>query len=57
MLAPEDRVVQREVAVLWDAINSENVELLSDIEGFRDEFLRYHGFGVPGVDYGKDVET
>lgn len=49
--------VQREVAVLWDAINSENVELLSDIEGFRDEFLRYHGFGVPGVDYGKDVET
>ena len=48
--------VQCEVAELWEKINSENVERLSDIQGFRDEFLRHHGFGMPGVDYTRDVQ-
>ena len=36
-------------------VNTENVEKLSDIEGFREEFLRPHGFGMPGVDYSQDI--
>jgi enoyl-[acyl-carrier protein] reductase/trans-2-enoyl-CoA reductase (NAD+) len=47
--------VQREVAQLWEMVTTENVSRLSDIDGFREEFLRHHGFGMPGVDYGKDI--
>jgi enoyl-[acyl-carrier protein] reductase/trans-2-enoyl-CoA reductase (NAD+) len=49
--------VQEEVARLWEQVNTENLDHLSDIAGFREEYLRYHGFGVPGVDYQADVET
>ena len=48
--------VQAEVAQLWLKVNDENVDQLADIEGFREEFLRHHGFGIPGVDYSEDVE-
>ena len=47
--------VQQEVLELWETVNSQNVENLSDIEGFREEFLRHHGFGMKGVDYEGDV--
>jgi enoyl-[acyl-carrier protein] reductase/trans-2-enoyl-CoA reductase (NAD+) len=47
--------VQKEVARLWEMVTTENVSRLSDIDGFREEFLRHHGFGMPGVDYGKDI--
>ena len=49
--------VQREVSRLWGQISTENVGELSDIAGFREEYLRYHGFGVPGIDYTADVPT
>ena len=48
--------VQEEVARLWETVTTENVSMLSDIDGFREEFLRHHGFGMPGVDYGKDIQ-
>jgi enoyl-[acyl-carrier protein] reductase/trans-2-enoyl-CoA reductase (NAD+) len=48
--------VQEEVARLWEIVTTENVSMLSDIDGFREEFLRHHGFGMPGVDYGKDIQ-
>jgi enoyl-[acyl-carrier protein] reductase/trans-2-enoyl-CoA reductase (NAD+) len=48
--------VQEEVRKRWRRVTSENVERLSDIAGFRDEYLRYHGFGVAGIDYTADVE-
>ena len=47
--------VQEQVAWLWEMVTTENVSMLSDIDGFREEFLRHHGFGMPGVDYGKDI--
>ena len=49
--------VQEEVRKRWRQVTSENVERLSDIAGFRDEYLRYHGFGVSGIDYAADVEA
>jgi enoyl-[acyl-carrier protein] reductase/trans-2-enoyl-CoA reductase (NAD+) len=49
--------VQEEVRKGWQQVTSENVERLSDIAGFRDEYLRYHGFGVSGIDYTADVEA
>jgi len=47
--------VQGEVAALWNEIDQENIEELTDIRGLREEFLRHHGFGMPGVDYSQDV--
>ncbi|MEK0447396.1 MAG: hypothetical protein RLZZ399_2717, partial [Verrucomicrobiota bacterium] len=29
---------------------------VSDIRGYREEFLRLFGFGLPGVDYEGDVD-
>ncbi len=47
--------VQKEVTRLWRQVTTENIERLSDIAGFREEYLRYHGFGVEGIDYGAEV--
>ncbi len=48
--------VQQEVAKLWDKVNSDNLTDISDIEGYREDFLKLFGFGVAGVDYDADVE-
>lgn len=48
--------VQKEVAGLWGEVTTDNIRDLADMDGLRDEFLRHHGFGMPGVDYTQDVE-
>ena len=48
--------VQIEVMNLWDMINGQNLEELSDIQGFRESYLRIHGFGIPGINYDADVD-
>jgi enoyl-[acyl-carrier protein] reductase/trans-2-enoyl-CoA reductase (NAD+) len=48
--------VQEEVSRLMAQVNSQNIESLSDIAGFREEFLRHHGFGRPDVDYTAQVQ-
>jgi enoyl-[acyl-carrier protein] reductase/trans-2-enoyl-CoA reductase (NAD+) len=47
--------VQAEVSQLWQRVNTENIAQLGDLEGFREEFLRHHGFGIPGIDYSRDA--
>ncbi len=41
--------VQSAVAEVWDKITSENLEELTDYEGFKEEFLQIHGFNIPGI--------
>jgi enoyl-[acyl-carrier protein] reductase/trans-2-enoyl-CoA reductase (NAD+) len=48
--------VQAEVARRWREVTSDNVRELADLEGYRHDFLLLFGFGVPGVDYGADVD-
>jgi len=48
--------VQAEVASLWDRVESENLESLSDIESYRAEFLGLFGFGFAGIDYAAEVD-
>jgi enoyl-[acyl-carrier protein] reductase/trans-2-enoyl-CoA reductase (NAD+) len=48
--------VQQKVAELWEQVTTENLSQLADIDGLRQEFLRHHGFGMPGVEYSRDVE-
>ncbi|MEM7217999.1 MAG: enoyl-ACP reductase FabV [Pseudomonadota bacterium] len=47
--------IQGEVKALWPQVTTENVLDLSDLEGFRLDFLRIFGFGIAGVDYDADV--
>ena len=47
--------VQNAVRELWPAVTTENVLELSDLEGFRADFLRIFGFGFDGVDYDADI--
>lgn len=48
--------VQAEVAALWEKVSTENLADLSDIAGYRSEFLRLFGFGLEGIDYEADVD-
>jgi enoyl-[acyl-carrier protein] reductase/trans-2-enoyl-CoA reductase (NAD+) len=48
--------VQAEVAALWEKVTTENLPALSDIAGYRAEFLRLFGFGLDGVDYEAEVD-
>jgi enoyl-[acyl-carrier protein] reductase/trans-2-enoyl-CoA reductase (NAD+) len=47
--------IQKRVAEIWPQATTENLEALTDIAGYRAEFLKLFGFGLPGVDY--EAET
>lgn len=47
--------VQQEVLAIWNKINGENLEELTDIQEFWDEFYQIFGFRETGVDYDADV--
>ena len=48
--------VQAEVAALWPQVTTASLPSLSDIAGYRTEFLRLFGFGIPGIDYDAEAE-
>jgi enoyl-[acyl-carrier protein] reductase/trans-2-enoyl-CoA reductase (NAD+) len=48
--------IQTEVSGRWETVTEETLEELADLEGFREDFLRIHGFAVPGVDYKAEVD-
>ena len=48
--------VQAKVKELWETVTTENVDRLTDLKGYKEEFLRLFGFGIAGVDYGADVD-
>ena len=47
--------VQAEVAALWSNADSENIVAISDLAGYRADFLNLFGFDVAGVDYQADA--
>ncbi len=47
--------VQDKVTALWEQINNDNINDLSDFAGYKHEFLKLFGFEVDGVDYDADV--
>jgi enoyl-[acyl-carrier protein] reductase/trans-2-enoyl-CoA reductase (NAD+) len=48
--------VQAKVAAIWPQVTTENLPQLTDIAGYRAEFLKLFGFGLPGINYDADVE-
>lgn len=47
--------IQAQVKEIWPQVTTENLEVLTDIAGYRAEFLKMFGFGLAGVDY--EAET
>lgn len=47
--------VQEGIKPAWEKITTENVNSLSDLEGYRSDFFKLFGFGLKGVDYESDV--
>lgn len=47
--------VQAEVKKLWETVNTENLNQISDIQGYRDEFYHLFGFGFDEIDYNQGV--
>ena len=48
--------VQSEVAGLWEKVSTENLAQISDIAGYRAEFLKLFGFGLEGINYEAEAE-
>jgi enoyl-[acyl-carrier protein] reductase/trans-2-enoyl-CoA reductase (NAD+) len=49
--------VQKDTLARMEKVTEENIFELSDIAGFKHDFLEAHGFDVAGVDYDADVRS
>ncbi len=47
--------VQEKVAKLWEQATTENLEEISDIVGYRNDFFQLFGFNFDNIDYDKDT--
>ena len=43
--------VQAAVAEAWENVTTDNLSEVSDYSGYKEEFLKLFGFGLPSVDY------
>jgi enoyl-[acyl-carrier protein] reductase/trans-2-enoyl-CoA reductase (NAD+) len=48
--------IQQKIKELWPQVTTENLQELTDIEGYRDDFYRLFGFNQSQIDYNLDVE-
>ncbi|PTX98979.1 enoyl-ACP reductase FabV [Opitutus sp. ER46] len=48
--------IQSAVQAIWPRVTTENLATETDIAGYRTEFLKLFGFGLPGVDYDARTE-
>ncbi|AEG02239.1 enoyl-ACP reductase FabV [Methylomonas methanica] len=47
--------VQDKVNALWQQVNNDNINALTDFAGYKHEFMKLFGFEVDGVDYEAEV--
>ncbi|GLX79614.1 enoyl-[acyl-carrier-protein] reductase [NADH] [Thalassotalea insulae] len=47
--------VQERVQEIWDNVDSDTIDELTDYVSYHNEFLRLFGFGIDSVDYDADV--
>jgi enoyl-[acyl-carrier protein] reductase/trans-2-enoyl-CoA reductase (NAD+) len=48
--------IQDAVAKIWPGVTTENLAALTDIAGYRSEFLKLFGFGMAGINYDEEIE-
>lgn len=53
-LEPE---LQKQILDVWDQVNTDNVEQLTDLAGYRHYFYELFGFEQEGIDYDADVDV
>jgi len=53
-LQPE---IQQYVADNWSSVAEDNLDTLTDFDGYKQAFLEMHGFEVAGTDYDADVDV
>ena len=46
--------IQKAVEAVWPEVSTENLNELTDFDGYKSEFMKLFGFGVKGIDYTKD---
>jgi enoyl-[acyl-carrier protein] reductase/trans-2-enoyl-CoA reductase (NAD+) len=47
--------IQKKIEQLWPTVTSENLQQVTDVKGYCDDFYRLFGFNMPGIDYNADV--
>ena len=47
--------VQKRVTDIWNTVDSDTIDELTDYVGYHQEFLKLFGFSVAGVDYDVDI--
>jgi len=47
--------VQERVTAIWNTVETETIDELTDYANYHNEFLRLFGFGIEGVDYDADI--
>ena len=47
--------VQQRITDIWNTVDSDTIDELTDYVGYHAEFLKLFGFGVDGVDYEADL--
>ena len=50
-----DAAVQAKVAELWLEADTENLDRIGDLKGYKKDFLNLFGFDVAGIDYDADT--
>lgn len=48
--------IQRKIEEIWPQVTTENVNSLTDIAGYCDDFYRLFGFNIAGVNYDAEVD-
>lgn len=51
-MAPD---IQSALTDMWSKVSTENIDQMTDIQGYRDDFYALFGFGLDGVDYDEDI--
>lgn len=52
-MAPD---VQNAVCALWDQVNDDNIDQITDFQGYKQDFLQLFGFGFANIDYDQDCD-
>lgn len=47
--------VQDRVQEIWDTVDTDTIDELTDYVGYHNEFLKLFGFGIDSVDYDEDI--
>ena len=56
MDAEVQQEVERRFTAFADGGGADRIAELADLDGYRNEFLRLFGFGLPGIDYAADAD-